>query len=90
MGQYPEPVVFMNHLESWLNARFGGGFQNCGDSLKHGVQRDTYSCLICAANTIAHAVFGDKLWNSKSRAADRLYWFLKFTGRDVSALVPFI
>lgn len=80
----------MNHLEGWLNARFGGGFQNRGDSLKHGEQRDTYSCLICAANTIAHAVFGDELWNSKRRGVDRVYWFLKFTGRDVRASVLFI
>lgn len=48
---------------------------DCGDSLEHGNQEDHHSCLVCCANTMAHAVFDDTLWHMDSAALEKVNWF---------------
>lgn len=72
---FPKPVAFMKVLQRWLRARFKSPFKDTGDSLAHGTQKDGFLCLICSANTIGHAVFGDELWNMNRAALEKTDWF---------------
>jgi hypothetical protein len=74
-GSYPPPRALLAAIQKWLRARFNGPFVDQGDSIAHGVQFDASSCLICSANTIAHGVFGDKIWEQSAQAFHRLTWF---------------
>jgi hypothetical protein len=65
----------MKALQRWLQARFKGPFEDSGDSLEHGNQKDGFSCLVCSANTIAHAVFKDELWTMDRAALEKINWF---------------
>ncbi|KAJ7577185.1 hypothetical protein C8J56DRAFT_798958 [Mycena floridula] len=72
---YPEPKKILKNTQSWLRARFKGPFTDLGNTLKHGVQKDSISCIPGAMNTIAVGVFGDDLWNHENRFLDRVRWF---------------
>jgi hypothetical protein len=84
------PTVVMNALQRWLQARFKGKFKDCGDSLEHGIQEDGFSCLVCSANTIGHAVFDDELWHMNRAAVVKVDWFqiLIKCGVDSPSLMP--
>ena len=73
--EYLPPAGFMKTIQKWLHT-FNGPFQELGDSLAHGVQKDGILCLICSANTISHGVFGDPLWMANHRGHVRAEWFL--------------
>lgn len=75
-GFYPPPVQLISAIQQWLRARFSGPFQDLGCSLAHPIQPDTFSCVICAGNTIAHGIFGDPLWNVQRRGLERASWFI--------------
>lgn len=74
-GNYPPPVELVASIQKWLWARFHGPFEELGDVLVHGFQKDGFSCLICTGNTIAHGVFGDMLWQPSKRGNARANWF---------------
>ncbi|KAF8139677.1 hypothetical protein EV363DRAFT_1444144 [Boletus edulis] len=89
----PEPKNIVKKLQWWLEARFRGGFQYCGEILDHGRQTDLSSCGICAMNMIEHAVFNEPLWNSSRAAYERVKWFTRLvdvqfhqTRRDLESL----
>jgi hypothetical protein len=84
--EYPPPAGFIKTIQKWLRTRFNGPFQELGDSLAHGVQKDGISCLICSANTISHGVFGDPLWMANRRGHARAEWFLTLI-QPITALV---
>ncbi|KAH7904197.1 hypothetical protein BJ138DRAFT_1107029, partial [Hygrophoropsis aurantiaca] len=76
IGHSCPPNEFIQMLISWLEPTFGGPFTTLGDALKHGEQKDSFSCGIVTANTIAHAVFADKLWSPDNRDQERVDWFV--------------
>lgn len=65
-------------LRKWLEVAFGWKLVNEGNILTRPYQTDTVSCSVCAMNTIAHNVFGDKLWEQHDAAVYRVSWILKF------------
>jgi hypothetical protein len=65
----------MAAVKRWLESQFDGEWTNKGRSLPIGCQLDSYSCAICAINAIAHAVFGDQLWEQKRASCERATWF---------------
>jgi hypothetical protein len=86
------PNKFIAALQTWLKASFGGKrFKSFGNSLKHVVQKDSYSCGIITANTIAHAILDHPLCNNVQAAQERIRWFIHFASlyqfKSVSATV---
>ncbi|KIJ59916.1 hypothetical protein HYDPIDRAFT_32656 [Hydnomerulius pinastri MD-312] len=75
-GSSPPPKTLVQMLKRWLDARFGGQFRLLNEQMAHGMQTDTFSCGIVTANTIAHAIFGEALWQPSSRSMARASWFI--------------
>ncbi|KIJ10894.1 hypothetical protein PAXINDRAFT_157495 [Paxillus involutus ATCC 200175] len=75
-GSMPKPADFLKNLQRWLRTRFGSIFVHGKEHLEHGNQQDCYSCGIVTANTIAHAMFGDPLWQPEGRSKARAEWFV--------------
>ncbi|KAJ8085471.1 hypothetical protein PM082_004287 [Marasmius tenuissimus] len=73
---FSPPTGFLLALRKWFKHTFGRDVTVNGDSLDHGLQDDTYSCGVCAVNTIAHAVFNDPLWVPRMKVLHRVQWFL--------------
>ncbi|KAK1222121.1 hypothetical protein PQX77_015048 [Marasmius sp. AFHP31] len=73
---FSPPTGFLLVLRKWFKHTFGRDITVRGDTLDHGLQDDTYSCGICAVNTIAHAVFNDPLWVPRMKVFHRVQWFL--------------
>ena len=67
---------YFKDVQIWLGERFGGKFKELGDTLPHGIQDDASSCGICTANTIAHAVLKDSIYQHASRSIYRAKWYL--------------
>jgi hypothetical protein len=65
----------MKAVKRWLQSQFNGTWVNKGNSLSIGTQYDGNSCAICAINAIAHAIFGDQLWEQKMAGIARAEWF---------------
>jgi hypothetical protein len=59
--------------------RFGDTYKNTGNSLSHGDQDDFTDCGILAANTAAHDIFGDSLWNPDTKGLHRVHWFVRLS-----------
>lgn len=57
---------------------FGETFSNDGDTLKHGVQNDEWSCGIVTPNTIGHNIFGDPIFRHDNRRLMRMQYFVRF------------
>lgn len=73
---YPPPNKELRYLRTWAIDRLGRKKVTVGgDDLEHGLQNDTWNCGIIAANTIAHAAFGDALWTKESGNKERLKHF---------------
>lgn len=68
---------FVHNLQWWLHDAVGVNCMNHVDSMKHGVQKDWFSCGVVLPNTISHSVFGDGLWIPRRAVSDRIEWFLK-------------
>lgn len=88
-GSYPPPVQLVAYTQQWLRARFTGPFQDLGCSLVHAIQPDTFSCVICAGNTVAHGIFGDPLWNVQCCGLERTSWFIKLQRPKVRTVAEF-
>ncbi|KAF5391500.1 hypothetical protein D9757_002470 [Collybiopsis confluens] len=73
---FSAPTGFLLELRKWFKHAFGRDVSIGGDKLQHARQDDTYSCGVCAVNTIAHAVFGDELWLPQMKVFHRVQWFL--------------
>ncbi|TFY54559.1 hypothetical protein EVJ58_g8792 [Rhodofomes roseus] len=69
------PQKAIKALQKWLQRNFGRKFNDLGNTLPHGQQKDTSSCGICTINTIAHALFGDGLFTHKTRHKLRVEYF---------------
>ncbi|KAH9841944.1 uncharacterized protein C8Q71DRAFT_885445 [Rhodofomes roseus] len=69
------PQKAIKALQKWLQRDFGRKFNDLGNTLPHGQQKDTSSCGICTINTIAHALFGDGLFTHKTRHKLRVEYF---------------
>ncbi|KAF8328951.1 hypothetical protein F5887DRAFT_1287968 [Amanita rubescens] len=101
---YPPPKKLMANIRKWLHHHFNMTPTYCGNSLPHGMQRDTFSCGLFVINTFAHALFGDCLLSGSHAVVSRIDWFVKiakhcikdnYPGRDSritieSFLNPFI
>jgi hypothetical protein len=74
-GQLPAPKKYTRALKRWLESQFDGKWIDKQNSLPIGKQFDGNSCAICAMNAIAHAVFGDQLWEQKRASIARAEWF---------------
>ncbi len=72
----------MRDTQKWLKARFKGPFTELGNVLAHGTQHDAISCIPCSANTIAHGVFGEPLWQPETRFVDRFRWFRRLVAKE--------
>ncbi|KAJ3007533.1 hypothetical protein NUW54_g3516 [Trametes sanguinea] len=48
----------VNALKAWACQEMGSTLRDIGNSLAHGLQRDSSSCGICTINTLAHNIFG--------------------------------
>lgn len=72
------PRQILNGLGRWLEATLGWKPANEGNILARPHQTDTISCSVCALNTIAHNVFGDKLWHQNTASVHRVTWLLEF------------
>ncbi|KAH7912046.1 hypothetical protein BJ138DRAFT_1112718 [Hygrophoropsis aurantiaca] len=70
-----KPIKMIQATQSWLKGEFGAPFREDQDSLKHGIQEDSFSCGICVVNTIAHNLFGDELFRHSRRYAMRISLF---------------
>ncbi|KAH7906400.1 hypothetical protein BJ138DRAFT_1016289 [Hygrophoropsis aurantiaca] len=70
-------------VQTWLKKQFGSSFQDEGDTLEHGVQKDQFSCGICVVNAIAHCVFGDELFTHAKRFALRIALFAELVDSQV-------
>jgi hypothetical protein len=70
-----KPTKMIGKVEWRLTKRFGSHFREDNDTLAHGKQDDFHSCGIVSANTIAHNVFGDPLWNASNKTLERVSWF---------------
>ena len=88
-GEYPAPTAFLNDVQKWTNARFSKKFRVMGDALVHGRQLDGFSCLVCAANTIVHAVFRDPVWTATERTKHQMAWFITLV-RDECEMVSLL
>ncbi|KAI0069334.1 hypothetical protein K474DRAFT_1714375 [Panus rudis PR-1116 ss-1] len=69
------PANLLKQMQWWLEKRFGGPFEEKGNVLRHGIQKDSISCGIIAMDTISHAAFGGILWTHGRKVAHRLKWF---------------
>jgi hypothetical protein len=65
----------MKAVKRWLESQFGGKLTDQSKALKIGTQYDGHSCAICVVNCIAHAIFGDRLWQQKRASIERAEWF---------------
>ncbi|GLB37775.1 hypothetical protein LshimejAT787_0408260 [Lyophyllum shimeji] len=80
----PSPA-FHKLLRKWLSSEFGYKFANKGNTLRHGIQLDSYSCGILVANTIAYAVFAAPLWFARRAILERLEWFIRLAKRRIGS-----
>lgn len=72
------PKTELQALTAWLNSWSSARFADKGNTLAHGIQGDTNSCGIFAANTIMHAVFQNDLLTAGDVAFQRIRWFTAF------------
>lgn len=77
-GDVPPPPEVLTGLKRWLTAAFGWGPISEGNVLVRPHQTDSVSCSICSLNTIAHNVFGDKIWKQCDAPVLQASWLLKF------------
>lgn len=65
-------------LAAWLNFAFGASFKDLGDTLPIGQQYDDYSCGICVANAMEHAMFNNTLlFDYKNPRTLRIRYFIE-------------
>lgn len=79
------PTEVLADTQKWLHARFPGTvFKDLGNTLSHGKQKDSISCIPATMNTISHGIFGDALWTHENRFLDRIEWFMRLVpdGKD--------
>ena len=74
---YPPPRQLMKKIRTWLRHCFNMTPSYGGNSLPHGMQRDTFSCGLFVINTFAHALFGDRLLSGSEAVPIRIDWFVK-------------
>ncbi|TFK27117.1 hypothetical protein FA15DRAFT_702135 [Coprinopsis marcescibilis] len=74
---YQKPAKQMEFLKKWIQIRFNVHANIKWDSLKRGSQSDFNNCGVVMINAIAHNVFGDSLWTTKTASRERLDWFNK-------------
>ena len=75
----PPPNDIIKYILSWIKKRFGDTYKDAGNSLSHGEQDDFTDCGILAANTAAHDIFGDSLWNPDTKGLHRVHWFVRLS-----------
>lgn len=68
-------VKICRGLEHWTSTLFYRKFNNCGQILPIGVQRDGISCGICVLNALEHVLFGAPLFTQKRRNFLRVQYF---------------
>ncbi|KAJ7229866.1 hypothetical protein GGX14DRAFT_553370 [Mycena pura] len=69
------PKDLFDELQDWLTRDIGIQNVKITDDLPCGRQRDSVNCGIISANTLAHAVLGDALWDPREA---RTYRFKAF------------
>lgn len=82
---YPPPRILMKNLRTWLNYCFSMTPSYLGNSLPHGIQRDTFSCGVFVINTFSHAIFGERLLSGQQAVSDRINWFVKLGTQCIQA-----
>lgn len=85
----PPPKDALKYIQSWLKKRFGSTYKDMGDSLSHGDQDNFTDCGILAANTAAHDIFSDDLWNPEAKVLHRLHWFIKLSESHIKYVHTF-
>ncbi|KAJ7661512.1 hypothetical protein DFH06DRAFT_1089007 [Mycena polygramma] len=76
----PAPTELAKAAKRWTKSQFGGvDFTYQGDSMDHGEQKDTTSCTIIVANTIAADIFSEEIWQQEHAAGARADCFLRLT-----------
>ncbi|THH18184.1 hypothetical protein EW146_g2755 [Bondarzewia mesenterica] len=84
-------TTVIRKIQWWMEVRMGGKFQWKGDTMAHGNQSDWVSCGIYTANTIAHAVLSETLWDASQTAVERAIWFNRLAEAHIASTVaPFI
>ena len=73
--KHPEISKIYKQLQWWLTQNFQGPFEDLGNSMEHGIQRDTTSCAITTVNMLAHKVLHEPLWNVTQKDSERVQWF---------------
>ncbi|KAJ7211723.1 hypothetical protein GGX14DRAFT_394042 [Mycena pura] len=79
--QWKRPQEFFESLGLWLRDQNGAEFSTT-DDLPCARQTDGVNCGIIAINAIAHNVFGDPLWTTKSAKALRMKAFCDIVKDD--------
>lgn len=75
-------------IQGWLRREFGRTFDDCGNTLPHGRQNDSFSCGPGAINTIEHNLFGVEVLSHRTRRLWRLRYFNALVrARNCSQLV---
>ncbi|KAJ3920095.1 hypothetical protein F5877DRAFT_38885 [Lentinula edodes] len=85
----PPPKEVIKNVQKWLQARFGGTFREEGNTITHGDQCDSISCIPITMNTIAHGIFGDSIWIHENRFLDRLWWFQQLVPDGIETVSTF-
>lgn len=76
------PNIIPRKIRFFLDGVFGEHFDWTGCSLAHGKQDDYQSCGVGAANIIAAAVLGERLFTHEQRVHHRITWFLRLAEAD--------
>jgi hypothetical protein len=72
------PFQDVERIQKWLRHHGFQSFQKAG-SLPHGVQADSYSCVIAMVNIIRHSLFGDPLFVDNNKHFLRVQEYLLLT-----------
>ncbi|KAF9065054.1 hypothetical protein BDP27DRAFT_1425230 [Rhodocollybia butyracea] len=79
LKDFSAPKAVADCIQRWIKLQFGESFQWVGKLVVHGIQQDAISCIPGTANTIAHGIWGDKLWSMGKRMLDCVQWFVSLT-----------
>ncbi|KAI0363681.1 hypothetical protein BV20DRAFT_957785 [Pilatotrama ljubarskyi] len=75
---------------AWAKAELGVKLIDRGNCLPHGIQRDGSSCGVCTINTIAHNIFGDRLFTPEDRYRLQLEYFVVLGNAQITHAVSFL
>lgn len=81
-GTARPPAEALKGLRRWFQEQFGWKLLDVGNTLERPFQPDSYSCAICAMNTISHGIFNDPLWTSREASVHRIRWLLKLNEHE--------